>query len=257
MHFPADSKSVSSAPRIDRVRHELKWRLLTVASVVQLTPGMLRINLSGEDLSDFRSLSPDDHVKIFVPAPPGEPERRDYTPRRYDALSRTLTIDFAVHDAGAATRWALQARPGDRLEVAGPRGSAVVSPDVERWLLIGDETALPATGRRIEEAAAGTRITSVVAVSGPEEHQKFETRAELIALWAHRPLSQAADPEALLAAVKTIGLEPETFVWIAAEAAVTRAIRAHLVEKHCYPLSWTKASRYWVMGHADARETFD
>jgi NADPH-dependent ferric siderophore reductase len=88
----------------------------------------------------------------------------------------------------------------------------VVSPDVERWLLIGDETALPAIGRRIEEAAAGRRITSIAAVTGPEEHQRFETRADYVALWVHRPLSRAADPEALLAAVKTIDIEPGTFV---------------------------------------------
>jgi NADPH-dependent ferric siderophore reductase len=41
---------------------------------------MLRVNLTGDDLADFRSLSPDDHVKILVPSSSGEAERRDYTP---------------------------------------------------------------------------------------------------------------------------------------------------------------------------------
>lgn len=244
-------------PRIDRVRHELKFRSLKVESVIRLTPGMLRITFSGEDISDFVSLAPDDHLKILVPTSSGEIERRDYTPRRYDPQARTLVVDFAIHDAGPATRWALDAKPGDKLEIGGPRGSAVVSSDVKRWLLIGDETALPAIGRRIEEAEEGSHIISIVAVTGSDERQTFETRADLATLWAHRPLSRAADPDALLSLVKTVELQPETFVWIAAEAAVARAIRAYLVEEPGISRSWIKAAGYWVKGKADAHEKLD
>jgi NADPH-dependent ferric siderophore reductase len=257
MTFPNILQNRAVGPRIQRVRHELKFRGLQVESIVRLTPGMLRISFSGQDLSDFVSAAPDDHVKIFAPTPSGEVERRDYTPRRYDARARLLVIDFAVHDAGPATRWALNARPGDRLQIGGPRGSAVASSDIRRWVLIGDETALPAIGRRIEEAKAGTHITSVVSVTGPDEHQAFETPADLRMLWAYRPLSAANDPGALLSIVKSIDLQPETFVWIAAEAAVARAIRTHFLEQRGQPLSWTKASGYWVVGRADAHEKFE
>ncbi len=251
--FPNSS---SAAPRIERVRHELKRRVLTVAAIERLTPGMLRISFGGEDLSDFVSLGADDHVKIFIPTEAGEPERRDYTPRRYDNASRSLVIDFAVHEAGPATQWALEARLGDTLEIGGPRGSAIISADVKHWLLIGDETALPAIGRRIEEAGPDQRITSIVAISDMDDRQVFETAADVKTLWACRPLDQAADPSALLALVKDIELQPETFLWIAAEASVTRALRAHLVDERGHPLSWTKAAGYWVIGKADAHEKF-
>ncbi len=39
---------------------------------------------------------------------------------------------------------------------------------MSRWLLIGDETALPAIGRRIETAQPGAHVTAVVAITGPE-----------------------------------------------------------------------------------------
>ena len=257
MSMPNIVHDQAIAPRIERVRHELKRRSLTVESIGRVTPGMLRVVFSGEELTGFISLAPDDHVKIFVPTPAGEVERRDYTPRRFDAKGRSLTIDFAVHDAGPATRWALGARMGDRLEIAGPRGSAVVSPDVRQWLLIGDETALPAIGRRIEEAEAGVRIISAAAVTGPQERQGFETSAELTALWAYRPVSAGDDPGALLSLLEPIDLLPETFVWIAAEASVARAIRNYLVEQKGHPLGWMKAAGYWMMGKADAHETLD
>jgi NADPH-dependent ferric siderophore reductase len=245
-----------TTPRIERVRHELKFRTLTVERVENLTPAMLRITLVGEDLSDFISLGADDHIKLFINVD-GEEQMRDYTPRSYDTQTRRLIIDFALHEAGPATRWALDAKPGDPLKIGGPRGSAVVSPDIANLLLIGDETALPAIGRRIEEADAATKIISIVAITGPEEQQSFETKADVETVWAYRPLTQAADASTFIAALEKIELQPETFIWVAAEATVTRQIRAYLTEARGYPLSWIKASGYWVMGKADAHEKFD
>ena len=185
-------------PRAERVRHEAKVRTVQVSGVERLTPGTMRITFAGEDLADFISLSPDDHLKLFVPTQAGEIVRRDYTPRRYDQQAKTLVLDFAVHEAGPATLWALDAKPGDTIQIGGPKGSAVLPWDIQRWLLVGDETALPAISRRIEEAPAGTNIISIVAVSGPQNHQAFNTAANLTTHWAHRPLSAASDPKVLL-----------------------------------------------------------
>ncbi|MFK0161599.1 siderophore-interacting protein [Rhizobium sp. NPDC090279] len=257
MDNPQTPVSIVSAPKIERVRHELKRRSLTVTAVDRITPGMLRMQLSGDDLADFVSLAPDDHIKVLVPGAGEEMERRDYTPRRYDTAARTLVLDFALHEAGPATQWALDARVGDRLEIGGPRGSAVVSSDIENWLLIGDETALPAIGRRIEEARAGTHITVIAAVADAAERQAFQTDAQLDMRWAYRPLSEATDPSVLMNILQSVDLLPGTFVWIAAEASVTRTLRSHLVEERGYPLSWIKASGYWVKGKADTTEKFD
>ncbi|MBY5817621.1 siderophore-interacting protein [Rhizobium leguminosarum] len=245
----------SSIPGIERIRHDTRRRMLTVESVVDITPSMRRVVLAGDDLADFISLGADDHIKIFIPTAGGGEERRDYTPRRYDNAERRLTIDFALHEAGPVTQWAIDAGPGDELEIGGPRGSAVVSKTVKRWLLIGDETALPAIGRRIEESGAGTVITTIAAVTGPLEEQTFETSAELHLNWAHRPLSQATDAAALLKLLSAVDIKPETFIWVAAEASVTRDIRAYLLERGC-PLGWIKASGYWVFGKADTTEKF-
>ncbi|MBE1507189.1 NADPH-dependent ferric siderophore reductase [Rhizobium viscosum] len=244
------------APMIERVRHELRRRSLTVESVTDITPGMRRIVLRGEDLADFTSLAPDDHIKIIVPGAGGVEERRDYTPRRYDNAARSLTLDFALHEAGPVTQWAIDAQPGMPLEIGGPRGSAVVAGSVKRWLLIGDETALPAIGRRIEESGADTTIVAIAAVAAPEEEQSFETAAALTTRWVYRPLSDATNAEPLVAALAGIDIVPQTFVWIAAEASVVRAIRAYLTEERGYPLSWIKASGYWVKGKADTSEKF-
>ncbi len=243
---------------ITRHRHELKRRSLTVREKTRITPSMIRILFEGGDLEDFVSLAPDDHVKLFIPTETGEAERRDYTPRRFDRAARTLTIDFAVHEAGPATRWAIDAAPGDRLDIGGPRGSLVVEPTFDWWLLVGDETALPAIGRRIEEMAPDTLVTSIVTVTSVEEEQNFTTTARHEAVWVHRPSDRADDPAPLLAALQARPLpQGDGFVWIAAEARVARAARDYLVNVCGYRLAWTKAAGYWLNGVADAHEKLE
>lgn len=244
--------------QITRHRQEPKRRSLTVKETSRITPSMIRILLEGNDLQDFTSMGPDDHVKLFFPSETAETNRRDYTPRHFDRVSRSLTIDFAVHDAGPATRWAIQAVPGDRLEVGGPRGSTIISPSFDWWLLIGDETALPAIGRRIEELPAGCHVISVVTVAAKDDEQSFRTKALHHAVWVHRPLDRADDPEPLLAALQDIPLpQGDGFVWAAAEARVARAVRDHLVQTRGHPLAWMKAAGYWRKGVADAHEKLE
>lgn len=241
---------------ITRHRHELKFRKLTVKETSYITPNMIRILFEGDDLADFVSLGFDDHVKLFIPTPKGgETEKRDYTPRFFDTDARTLAIDFAVHDAGPATRWAIDARPGDTLEIGGPRGSMVVTPGFGWWLLIGDETALPAIGRQIEELPAGTRVISIVAISDDRDEQSFSTLADHQAIWLRRPLERADDPAPVLDALRGLALpQGEGFAWIGAEVHVARAARDHLVRERGHPLPWTKAAGYWRKGVADAHE---
>ncbi len=236
-----------------RVRHELKRRRLTVREVLRLTPGMIRVILADASLADFVSAGFDDHIKLFFPVEGGEPERRDFTPRAFDPAAGTLTVDFVLHDAGPATRWAVSVRPGDTLEIGGPRGSVIVSDSFDWWLLVGDETALPAIGRRLEEAPPGARLTALVAVTGPAEEQRFASRADHRTCWVHRPAGRAADPEPLLAALSALELPAgEGFVWIAAEAGVAHALRAHVLEALGHPRQWLRASGYWQQGAIDA-----
>ena len=135
----------AAAPAIDphtprRVRHEPRRRMLIVKQVETIAAHMVRITLSG-DLEGFTSLGFDDHVKLFFPDGTTNADGtanllgRDFTPRRYDPAADTLEIDFAIHDAGPATRWAAEAKPGDPLPLGGPRGSFII-PMTFDWHLL-------------------------------------------------------------------------------------------------------------------------
>lgn len=245
---------------IERIRQEPKRRLLSVLEVEDLTPRMRRITLTGPDLRDFQSVGADDHVKILLPDPanPGTLAMRDYTPRAFDAAAERLTIDFALHDAGLATAWAREAKPGDRLAVAGPRGSALVSDDFDHYLLIGDETALPAIGRRLEGLRAQVPVTTIIVVEDEAEVQAIATRARWTPIWLYRQGRAGDDAERLLAALEAWQAPAgDGFAFVAAEAAVARRLKDYLIVVRHHPKAWLKAAGYWVRGKAGAAEKLD
>ena len=252
-----------------RVRYEPRLRKLTVRAVRRLTPHMIQISFSG-DFSDFKTLGFDDHVKLFfadpdtgvltlpepnkLPAETGpRPIGRHYTPRAFDAAANELTIDFAVHTAGPATAWALAAKPGDTVHLGGPRGSMLIPDAFDGYVMIGDDTALPAIGRRLEELPLGTPAFVVVEVDGPEDEVAFNTLADLTLHWVHRTARRG--PATLDAAIRGLFLpQNDVHTWVACESGEAKAIRSQLIEDHGINPAWLKVSAYWRRGEADAHE---
>ena len=246
---PTEPLPAEGLGELRRVRHQNGRRMLTVSSVETLTPRMRRIVFQSAQLADFTSLSFDDHIKLFLIGADGAPIMRDYTPRYFDARAGTLTIDFALHEAGPATAWAMTAATGDRLEIGGPRGSAIIAPTYDWHLLIGDETALPAIGRRVEELPAGARVTTVVAVDGYDDIQTFRTDARWTGEWLRRDRLGKDDAANVGHALERLfPSRGDGFVWIAGEAQFARALRGHVAARHGQPLQRIKASGYWVRG---------
>lgn len=238
-------------PVITRHRFDIHRRDLTVIEKSYVTPKMIRLVLQGPHLQEFRSPSPDDHIKLVFDQTGDQPMMREYTPRAFDLDAATITLDFAVHEAGPATRWAIDAQPGDSLKIAGPRGSAVIASDFDWYLLIGDETALPAMGRWVEEMRDGTRVVTLGLVQDRAEEQVFATAADQQAHWLHR--ADPTDPAVAVDAARGLALpEGRGFVWIAAEAAVAKALRGHFLTERAHPRDCLKAAGYWTVGQPDS-----
>jgi NADPH-dependent ferric siderophore reductase len=244
---------------VRRVRHEVKQRRLTVEQITSVTPRMRRITLMGEELAGFTSLGFDDHIKIFLPGPAGaeRPPMRDYTPR-YDAATARLHVEFAIHEAGPATKWAVDARPGDEILIGGPRGSAIIPIEFDWHLFVGDETALPAIGRRLEELPPGSRAVVIAEIADELEQQHFATKAELNVHWVHRGDAVAGSADGLAAALRATPLPAgDFFAWAAAETQVARAIRRVMIDERGAKPPWVKAAGYWKRGSAAIHDTIE
>jgi NADPH-dependent ferric siderophore reductase len=254
---------MNSLQSIHRVSHEIKRRKLEVLRVTDITPRMRRVTLHGPDLTGFISLGTDDHVKLlfattpeeqaaldtFMPGPNGQgpkPAMRDYTPRRYDAASGELDIDFVLHGDGPAATWAAQAQPGQFLHIAGPRGSMIVPDMFDSYLLIGDETALPAIARRLEELAANRRALVVVEIEDNAERQALKSKAQVEVIWVLR------GEQDLLEATRQLTLpEGDLYAWVATESALSRKVRRILLDEFKLDEAAVKAAGYWRLDDSD------
>lgn len=257
--------------------HPLKARLLHVLQVEALSPRLRRITLSGPELDGFLSPMPDDHVKLLFPHegavlpvlpsfgsngasfPVGtlRPVARDYTPRHHDPERRTLTLDFVLHGDGPASQWAANAKPGDAIGVAGPRASRLIDRQAfKHWLLLGDETALPALARWLAWIPPQARVTVCVEVASLEDRLALPAHAGADLNWVVRRLpSQGC---ALLAALQELPRHASSawdvessYAWIACESTQMRGLRQHLLNERAWPREQLYAAGYWKRGDSD------
>lgn len=248
-----------------RVRHPLRLRRIHVADVIPLSHGMQRIVFTGEDLRDFATAAADDHVKLFFPQPgtttltlpdlnADHPSpnviARDYTPRRFDPDTRELTIDFVLHETGPATRWAAKARPGQTLGMGGPKGSHIVPDNYAHYLLIGDDSALPAIARRLAEMAPGTPATVIVETARANEDYPLHTCAQAVIHRCRRDQA-AGESHELDRLLRRVALpSTDTHAWIAGEIDTARRLRDHLVTEEAIPRAQIHAAGYWRLNTA-------
>ena len=242
---------------IHRVMHEIKRRRLQVLRVVDLTPRMRRITLGGPELAGFISLGTDDHVKLLFPQNAEQtaaletmvlggknegpmPEMRDYTPRRYDLETLELDIDFVLHGDGPASTWAEQATPGQFLHIGGPRGSMIVPDIFDSYLLIGDETALPAIARRLDELPAGRTVLAVIEIADAAEKQTLNSAADVEVIWVIR------GQDDLVETVRKLTLPSGSlYSFVATETKLSRQVRRVLLDTHKVNEEFLKAVGYW------------
>jgi NADPH-dependent ferric siderophore reductase len=255
-----------------RVRHDTRMRLLEVIAVTDITPLMRRIRLKG-DMTGFASAGHADHIKAFffpdgvqpkvVPigergaefAPGERPEMRDYTPRYWNVSEGWIDLDFVLHGDGPASSWAAQVEIGHKLVIGGPRGSLVIPAAFDWYLLAGDETALPAIGRRIEELPKGSKVVAIIEVDNPAEEQSFDTTTDLSLTYVHRNGQAAGTTSLVLDAIKAASFPVGTaYAYLAGESSMSKSVRDHLTGQRGFNPEYVKAAGYWLLGVADAQE---
>ena len=250
-------------------------RIAKAVDAWAITPKYRRIVLGGDDLATgfpYVHFAPSDHVKLFFPHPTtselvvphiaakgwrydegaGEPTFRDYTVRAWDPEKHELTIDFVVHEHGVAGIWARDAQPGWQIGVLGPRGNILFPAGCDRYVAFGDETALPAIARLIEEAPTTARADAIIEVADAAEHQQFAEREGLTITWIDRDTAAVAEGHgsALETAARQLPLDAgeNVFVFAAGEANALKPIRRWLRREIGLPKERVEVDGYWKTG---------
>jgi len=175
-----------------------------VRQVRRLSPGFVRITLTGPRLNLFATHGLDQRIKILVPSAPfgayptifgdellhepewrrrwrglasgDRPALRSYTASAVRPDLREIDLDFYVHARpGPASSWAQAATAGQRLLVSGPSnrlsdnryGIQWAPGTATRVLLAGDETAFPAIRGIVGALHPSIRATIVLEAGDP------------------------------------------------------------------------------------------
>ena len=243
------------------VRHELVQRHLTVARVRAVTARIVRVTLTG-DLGGFAADGPADHLKVFFPDPatgaiatpgfarggiglsaPGTVTGRDYTPLDARPDDGELDLDFVLHgDGGPASAWAGHATPGDRLVVAGPKSSKLVPDGLTGLVLVVDETAFPAAARWLRLTTPDVPVT-VLLDATDEDAGYFDGLPGTGRATFHTGVE-------LEATLRSLPIEPGTFVFLAGEATTLVPLRRYLRRELLLGPEQVVASGYWKRGVA-------
>ncbi|MFE5704998.1 SIP domain-containing protein [Rhodococcus koreensis] len=249
-------------------------RRATVVDTFDVTTGMRRVVLSGEELAAFerdgfafpplRSAGFDDFVRLFFPTESGEvvlphqrersvewprepkPVTRNYTVRRFDPDTAELTLDFVTHDTGVASTWGRRCQPGDTIDLLGPVRSGLPPQNVDWVLVVGDETALPAIARWLEEMPAGLDARVVVEVASAEYRLDLPSAASVTLTRVDRGERPAGDGSNLEAAVRSVPWrDGSVFAWVAGESTSLKGIRGYLRNERRMPAEMVDITGYW------------
>jgi NADPH-dependent ferric siderophore reductase len=224
---------------------------------------MVRVTFSSPELAEFGWNGPAAHIKLIFGdvsaalAPPADaagprPTMRTYTPRRFDRETRELDIDFVLHGDGPASTWASQAAVGQKLTIAGPGRNYVVDPSATRFLLVGDDSAIPAISTILEHLPATAHATVLLEVVDAAEEHEVYLGPNATVRWLHRG-EDASNAGALLeSAVREFDFGGDAYrVYVACEAAAMRRMRRHLLTERGMNRDHIVTRGYWKQGATD------
>jgi NADPH-dependent ferric siderophore reductase len=259
---------------------------LEVLRTERLAPHWIRVTLGGGEIEEFRPMGYDQWFRLFIPVsgdaglervpakahklfgylkflriPDGErPVMRNYTVRAYRAATADsgaeIDVDFVLHGsaaegtAGPASRWAETCKQGDRVLIIDEGLTFNPQRGVERVVLVGDETALPAIASicaSLPETASGIAI---IEAPSAEDMLEFPHPAGVAVEWIVRP--HGTDPGALaLSALRDAELPEAPFhTYAAGEQALASGVRKQLVTDRGVDKNTVSFCGYWKIGAA-------
>ncbi|KAB0677218.1 siderophore-interacting protein [Aureimonas leprariae] len=245
-----------------------QFRELRVVDSWNVTPGMRRVRLGGRDLARFARGGL--HIRLLIPPagrapvwphagpaaipvwPEGEARLtvRVYTIRRIVPEEGLLDIDVVLHEgASPGGDWARNARAGDVVGIMGPGGDDTLPAD--RLLLAGDETALPAIARILEELPEEATGAALIEIPCEEDRQEIRRPPGVELVWLPRGGRAAGTTgllsQALLARANDGG-DADMFRWSGSEFGDFQRLRHHCRKVLKLPRDRHSVTAYWRRG---------
>ncbi|AIR90166.1 siderophore-interacting protein [Pseudomonas cremoricolorata] len=287
---------------------------LRVKRRLPITPSLLRLVFTGADVAQMNTLAPDQRVKLLFPAADGSlpafdnrlhwndarrqlpldqrPPMRTYTIRALRRDAAEVDVDFVLHGInGPASAWATHATEGDRVQMVAPNLAFAGDPGGYEWkppqglqrlLLVGDETALPAIAgilQQLAEQASQARVQAFIEVPLLADCLELARPAHTELHWLAREQLRSEHGQAMLEAVREQAWLPtaaasaageldelnidedilweqasgeggEFHAWIAGESSTVMTLRRWLIQERGLDRRTLSLMGYWRAGRS-------
>jgi NADPH-dependent ferric siderophore reductase len=243
-------------------------RKLSVLHKEFVSTNMLRITLTGDDLSTLGQAQEGGYLKlhfvrpdclnenieaqILSEEPSLRPILRTYTIRHQRYNPNQIDIDFVVHDTGPASSWANKCALGDCIYVAGPGKIKQLDPQANWYFLVGDMTALPAISVNIEGLPSDAKGYAVIEILHENDKQILQAPADFEVIWVQKNLlinEDDLEQNTLIKKVKQLKKLPgEPSFWLACEFNSMRNLRQYFLKDLDIDKRALYASSYWKKG---------
>lgn len=242
---------------------------VAVEAVWPISHGFRRIAMHGADLDAYTEIWPADAFKLMLPPDGGrrvdfpsrdgqgmpywpegtkQPLLRAYTVRSFDAARQRIEFDVALHGQGVAMAWLNSVQPGDGLGISGMRREFYASPDVDRHLIIGDASALPAVAAIVESLPRSVPVVACLAAADESDKQLLPAHENLTAQWVIGHAQSGKDSELERLVRDVVKPQGRTQAWLAGEAAATRELRRFVLDECDIARADMQAGAYWKAG---------
>jgi NADPH-dependent ferric siderophore reductase len=260
----ADTTTVQPVPV-----QAIRTMLTTVAAATDITRHLRRITFRGGDLATFEVLGPETFLYLLLP-PPGrteltidqnftwdqyatmsaeaQPVGAYYTVRHWRPDAAELDIDVVLHQpSGLASEWAATAQLGQPVALWGPRQTFKPPPDTTSFLLVVDDTGVPAAATIVESFTASQTATVIAETANEADRPPFPHVDGVTVQWIYRH-GQPAGTNADLITGPLRRLAPTcdgTYAWGAGESHVMTAARRVLRRELAWDQHRVNMVAYW------------
>ena len=264
---PVSSVGMAETLRVPTRKAPPPFVKVEVSEVEAVNPRLMRLQLRGGGLGEMDTPQPAASIRLLVPTEPGgelvipkwngnefllpdgsRPALRTFTPLRFDPVGTSIGLEIVRHAGGAVSSWAEGCSVGDPAALSGPGSGWEPPADLERLLVFGDETAVPAV-LQILEAVGRLDPTPECAVhievTEPEARRQPAPGLSDGITWH---VSEPGRPPlaGLVEVAQGIDrISDGTHIWAAGEAAAVQAMRKHFLRTLGVPRERTSIRGYW------------
>ncbi len=235
------------------------FRTVELIHKTHIGANFIRLRFAADDLDDFaktglhfRLLLPPNEKQPVWPSvnskgqtnwPVGEDALHTpaYTFRNIDPAQGVFDVDIYAHGNGQTCAWAEAAQPGQVLGISGPGGGWI--PQGESLFLCGDETALPAIARIIENLDPSTEGYAVIE-TGSNSSSYFIANNSKVDIIRFTRKNGHSDLKNIITAMNPLPKD-FNFAWFAGEKKTAQFVREYFRDRQSFASKNVYVASYW------------